>query len=198
MRHKPQLRPPDGVLMGRIFLLTGTDDELMAEVAARLAEVDAHVALASSDAVRATDTAAEIAKAHGERRAVALSSHPEEPQSVVRDAVLAYGGLDVLIDLTAADQCPNPSIAAVMPVFERQGRGGSMLLVDQKRPSDELAAATLSSGEDGTAPRVTINAMRSDDPDEITTAAMFFADPVNAPWNGLVLSRYRADPEGTR
>lgn len=198
MRHKPQLRPPDGVLMGRIFLLTGTDDELMAEVAARLAAADAHVALAGPDAVRAAEAAAEIARVRGERRAVALPSHPGEPESVVRDAVLAYGGLDVLIDLAPAERRPTPSVAAVMPVFERQGRGGSVLLVDHERPPEELAAATLDPGEDGTAPGVTVNAVRSDDPDEITAAAMFFAGQVKARWNGLVLSPYRSDPEGTR
>jgi rhamnose utilization protein RhaD (predicted bifunctional aldolase and dehydrogenase) len=195
MRYKPQLRPPDGVLMGKIFLLAGTDDELMAEVATRLAAADAHVALAASDAARAADAAAEIVRARGERRAVALPSHPGEPGSVVRDTVLSYGGLDVLIDLTGAGQCPNPYVVAATPVFERQGRGGSILLVDRDRPSEELAAATL---DPDAVPGVTINAVRSGDPDEIASAAMYFADHVTAPWNGLVLSSHRADSEGTR
>ena len=113
----------------------------------------------------------------------------------MRDAVLSYGGLDVLIDLTGAEQRPNPYVVAATPVFERQGRGGAILLVDRERPSEELAAATL---DPGAGPGVTINAVRSDDPDEIAAAATFFADQVTAPWNGLVLSSHRADPEGTR
>ena len=92
------------------------------------------------------------------------------------------------IEAGAGQNALVPAIVATPAIYNRTANGDANGYVT-------LAAATL---DPGAGPGVTINAVRSDDPDEIAAAATFFADQVTAPWNGLVLSSHRADPEGTR
>ncbi|MFC4533031.1 class II aldolase/adducin family protein [Sphaerisporangium dianthi] len=127
MRLKPQLRPPDGPLAGKVFLLAGRGDARTGEVADRLAAAGAHVALTgeeAADRAEITAVAAAVAGRHGERRAVALPSPASEPGRAARDAVLAYGGFDAVVDLTRSGGL----VRAALPFLARQGTPASALL----------------------------------------------------------------------
>jgi rhamnose utilization protein RhaD (predicted bifunctional aldolase and dehydrogenase) len=183
MRLKPQLRQADDRLVGRVILLVGPDEERTVRVADRLAALGAHIAVAGGDHDRIALAAADIAARHGERRAVALPAGLGKPDSVVRDAVLAYGGFDVLLDMT-----PSGGLAqAALPVFERQGRGGRVLLACPERGIDELRAEVAALAASHVRRGVTVNAVALASPDAVAEAAMFFGGPTGGMWCGTVL-----------
>ncbi|ANZ35370.1 hypothetical protein BBK82_03975 [Lentzea guizhouensis] len=93
IRMKPQLVPRDGRLAGQVVLVKDLPDDLAIGVAHRLTAAAAHVAIAGRDHDRIAAAVDEIEKRQGERRAVALSG-----DNSVREAVLAYGGVDVVVD----------------------------------------------------------------------------------------------------
>ncbi|MGZ3147791.1 HAD-IA family hydrolase [Lentzea chajnantorensis] len=93
IRMKPQLVPRDGRLAGQVVLVTGLPDDVAIGVAERLTASAAHVAVAGRDHDRIAAAVEEIQKHQGERRAVALPGTDPE-----REAVLAYGGFDVVVD----------------------------------------------------------------------------------------------------
>ncbi|HET8681591.1 MAG TPA: hypothetical protein VFM54_06920, partial [Micromonosporaceae bacterium] len=138
MRLKPQLRPPLGVLAGTIVLVTG-GGPVPAELARRLAALDAHLVLAGPHRDTA-QAAAAIVAGYGEGRAVALTADPADPAATVQAAVLAYGGFDVLVQVTAGASAALGQ--AALPVFARQGLGGAVVLAtweDPRAAVDELA-----------------------------------------------------------
>ncbi|MEU8247747.1 class II aldolase/adducin family protein [Nonomuraea sp. NPDC048916] len=196
MRRKPQLRPPDGPLAGKVFLVAASDEPCAAAVVDRLAASGAHVALAAESprqqAGMAT-SAAEISARHGERRAVALASPASDPAAVVRDAVLAYGGFDVFIDLTGSGDLASAALA----VFGRQRRRGSVLLARDGRTAGELELeiGRLEADAEGRF-GLTVNAVATADPVAVAEAALFLAGPVFGPvsdtWDGTVLCPRRA------
>jgi len=139
MRLKPQLRPPLGALAGTIVLVAGAGP-VPAELARRLAALDAHVALAGPHRDTA-QAAAAIVAGYGEGRAVALAADPADPAATVEAAVLAYGGFDVLVQVTAG--AGTALARAALPVFARQGLGGTVVLAaweDPRAAVDELAS----------------------------------------------------------
>ncbi|WP_053737801.1 HAD-IA family hydrolase [Nocardia sp. NRRL S-836] len=93
IRMKPQLVPRDGRLAGKVVLVTGLDDDVAIGLAERLTAAAAHVAIAGRDHARIAAAVEDIQKQQGERRAVALPGNDPE-----REAVLAYGGFDVVVD----------------------------------------------------------------------------------------------------
>jgi rhamnose utilization protein RhaD (predicted bifunctional aldolase and dehydrogenase) len=146
MRLKPQLRPPSGPLAGRV-LLTDVED---AELADELASAGAHLALTGSDPDLVATIVADVVKAHGERHAVALPAHDPiaDPAVLVAEVVLAYGGLDGVVETVTSD-AGAPLTGAAVGVFERQGSRGSAMLID--RAHDPSATEALVSGLTGRA-----------------------------------------------
>ncbi|GGO61249.1 class II aldolase/adducin family protein [Nonomuraea cavernae] len=196
MRLKPQLRPPDGPLAGKVFLVAASDEACATTVADRLAASGAHVALAAELPRRQAGmaaSAAEICARHGERRAVALPSPASDPEAAVRDAVLAYGGFDVFIDLTRSGGLASAALA----VFDRQRRRGSVLLARDGRTAGELELeiGRLEADAEGRF-GLTVNAVATADPVAVAEAALFLAGPVFGPvsdtWDGTVLFPRRA------
>jgi rhamnose utilization protein RhaD (predicted bifunctional aldolase and dehydrogenase) len=179
IRHKPQLRPAAGRLSRKVFLVAGSDDTQLGDLAARLATADAHVALLGTGADTLATWIHNIISRCGERRAVALRGTPDQPDHVVREAVLQYGGFDIVIDLT-----PSHLLApAALPVLAQQGRGGSVILVGNGR-GDELPGRVAALSRDA-AVGVTVNAIDTDDPEAISQAVTFLAS--SELWNGTVL-----------
>jgi rhamnose utilization protein RhaD (predicted bifunctional aldolase and dehydrogenase) len=170
MRLKPQLRRATGQLAGQVLLVVGVDDADTIELVDRLAAHDAHVAFTGADPRRTIVAAAGIAARHGERRAVALASGPWQADAVVRDAVLAYGGFDAVVDLTWSGEIA----AAALPMFARQGRGGRVLLADGSGDTDarRLRVAALAANAAGQ--RVSVSAIASAQPLAVAEAAVFF------------------------
>lgn len=123
MRQKPQLRPPDGMLAGKVFLVAGTDEARVSGTAGRLAGEGAHVALAGKTRQSAAAAAEEITERYGERRATPVCP-VRDPKGAVRDAVIAYGGFDALVDLTGDGRLVKPALS----VFTGQGNRGAVLL----------------------------------------------------------------------
>lgn len=99
-RYKLAQAPPRGELAGRIALVTGGASGIGRAAARLLAARGAHVVVADLNAEGAQEVAEEIVAAHGLRRAIAVAvdvSHEAAVEEMVRRAVLAYGGLDILV-----------------------------------------------------------------------------------------------------
>ncbi len=154
--YKLRLAPPDRDFAGRIALITGAASGIGRATAFRLAQDGAHVVIADINAEGGEETAAAIQKQYGEGRALFVHTDVTSESAAVnavRQAVLAYGGLDILIN--------NAGIAGGAPVedttlemFQRntdilitgyflmareafkvlkaQGSGGSMVFVASK------------------------------------------------------------------
>ncbi len=191
LRLKPQLRPPGGPLAGRVLLLAGDDDDLIGDLAARLAGADAHVALAGGSSERRGAAAAGIVARHGERRAVDLGTYPADAdaaETLVSSAVLAYGGFDALVDVLPPGSDPQRLSRAAQAILSDQGRGGAIVLVDATRGADELRAlvAALAAQVRGVAPSALacrgLEARR-----HLASALVFLVTQAGAAWGGNVL-----------
>ena len=155
-RYKLAQAPPRGELAGRIALITGGASGIGRATARLLAERGAHVVVADLNAEGAATVAEEIAAAHGAGRALGVPVDVTDEAAVadmVRRAVLAYGGLDILVssagiassapvtETTLADWDRNHAVLArgyfltareVFRVLIEQGRGGSIVFVGSK------------------------------------------------------------------
>lgn len=186
MRLKPQLWPPDGLLASQVFLVAGGDGARVGAVAGRLAAAGAHVALAGSQPGDVATAAREISARYGERRAVAAGCAAGDPHGVVRDAVLAYGGFDAVIDMTGAGEL----VHQALPVLARQGLPGSVLLAPAGRTARQLREqiTALEAERAG----VPVNAVSATSPAAVADAAAFFAarpgrGPADDAWHSTVL-----------
>jgi rhamnose utilization protein RhaD (predicted bifunctional aldolase and dehydrogenase) len=130
LRNKPQLRPPRGELAGHVVLVvlgaaggSPPADAVVQRLAALLLGDDAHLVVASSGA-EATDLARAVRDA-GVDPSVAESRlavcGPEDP---VRAAVLAYGGVDLVVHLQATPAAAAEVATAAAAVFRDQGWRG--------------------------------------------------------------------------
>jgi rhamnose utilization protein RhaD (predicted bifunctional aldolase and dehydrogenase) len=182
MRLKPQLRSAQGRLAGKVVLVVGADERYVGDVAEGLVTANAHVAIAGGDPVELAAVAAEISRRHGERLTVALPGDPAEPQGPVTDAVLAYGGFDVVVDMTGTREVTS----AALPVFARQDRGGSVLLVGADRTAEELRLEIAALEGVCASHNVSVNAVATAYPDAVAETAAFFA--VNDGWTSAVLA----------
>ncbi|MBD0349230.1 MAG: bifunctional rhamnulose-1-phosphate aldolase/short-chain dehydrogenase [Thermoleophilia bacterium] len=155
-RYKLTQAPPRGELAGRVALVTGGGSGIGRATARRLAELGAHLVVADLNLESAEAVADEIREARGYRRAVAAPvdvTSEDDVREMVRRAVLAYGGLDILvcsagiatsaplIETSVAEWEKNHGVLArgyflaareVFRVLVEQGRGGSIVFVGSK------------------------------------------------------------------
>lgn len=170
MRRKPQLLGAAGRLAGQVVLVAGKDDADTVDVLDRLAALDAHVAFTGVDPRRTAVAAAAACGRYGERRAVALGSGPWQANAVVRDAVLAYGGFDLVVDLTPAGDIAS----AALPVFARQGRRGAVVLAGANGSTDERRMRFAALEADAAGQPVAVHLVVAAAPAVIAAAAAFF------------------------
>jgi NAD(P)-dependent dehydrogenase (short-subunit alcohol dehydrogenase family) len=165
--YKLTLAPPEKELARRIALVTGGASGIGRAVARRLAAEGAHVVVGDLDEAGARRTADEIAAAAGAGRAVGLAMDVTSEASVraaFEAAVLAYGGLDVLVsnagtahsaavaDMALDDWQRSFAVNATghflvareaMRVLLAQGLGGALVFVATKNvmaPGKDFAA----------------------------------------------------------
>ena len=99
-RYKLAQAPPWGEVAGKVALITGGASGIGRAAARLLAERGAHVVVGDLNLEGAQQVADELVAAHGVRRAVAVGADVTDEAAVermVRHAVLAYGGLDILV-----------------------------------------------------------------------------------------------------
>jgi rhamnulose-1-phosphate aldolase/alcohol dehydrogenase len=155
-RYKLAQAPPRGELAGRVALVTGGASGIGRATARLLAERGAHVVVADLNGPGAQEVADELVGTHGLRRAVAVATDVTDEAAVramVHEAVLAYGGVDILVasaglatsapvtettveewDLNYAVLARGYFLAAreTFRVLLEQGRGGSIVFVGSK------------------------------------------------------------------
>jgi NAD(P)-dependent dehydrogenase (short-subunit alcohol dehydrogenase family) len=155
-RYKLAQAPPSGELSGRIALVTGGASGIGRAAARALAARGAHVVVADRNLEGAESVADELVSEYGVRRAIAVATDVTD-ESAVREmvgaAVLAYGGVDVLVasaglatsapitETTLEEWELNYAVLArgyflaareTFRVLLEQGRGGSVVFVGSK------------------------------------------------------------------
>jgi rhamnulose-1-phosphate aldolase/alcohol dehydrogenase len=155
-RYKLTQVPPRGELAGRVAVVTGGASGIGRAAARLLAGRGAQVVVADLNGDGARQVADELIATHGRRRSIAVSADVTDEaamQRMIRDAVLAYGGLDILVasaglatsapltetsleewELNFAVLARGYFLAAreAFRVLVEQGRGGSMVFVGSK------------------------------------------------------------------
>jgi rhamnulose-1-phosphate aldolase/alcohol dehydrogenase len=155
-RYKLTQAPPRGELAGQIAVVTGGASGIGRAAARRLAAAGAHVVVADLNVGGAEAVAEELTVVYGSRRVIAVPvdvSDEDAVQSMFRSAVLAYGGVDILVcsaglatsapvtETTLADWERNYAVLArgyflpareAFRVLQQQGRGGSIVFVGSK------------------------------------------------------------------
>jgi rhamnulose-1-phosphate aldolase/alcohol dehydrogenase len=154
--YKLKLRPPDRDLAGKVALITGAASGIGRATAYKLAEQGAHIVVADINANDGQQVADDIVKKYGFKRAIFINMNVTQEnavQTAFRDAVLAYGGLDIVVnnagiaggapifDTTLADWQKNIDILATgyflvareaFRLLKKQGVGGSVIFVGSK------------------------------------------------------------------
>jgi len=155
-RYKLAQAPQRSELAGKVALITGGASGIGRAAARLLAERGAHVVVGDLNLEGAQQVAHEIVAAHGVRRALAVGADVTEEAAVermVRQAVLAYGGLDILVasaglatsapvtEITLEEWELNYAVLArgyflaareTFRVLIEQARGGSIVFVGSK------------------------------------------------------------------
>ncbi|MBZ0307256.1 MAG: SDR family oxidoreductase, partial [Anaerolineae bacterium] len=111
--YKLKLAPPDRDFAGRIALITGAASGIGRAAAMRLAQDGAHVVIADINQTGGEETAEMVNKKFGKKRALFVHTDVTDEsavQAAFRQTVLAYGGLDVLVN--------NAGIAGGAPLEE--------------------------------------------------------------------------------
>ena len=125
--YKLRLAPPDRDFAGRIALVTGGASGIGRAAAFKMAAEGAHLVIADINAEMGEATTADLNKQFGKGRAVFFRADVTDEAQVrgaLRAAVLAFGGLDVLVN--------NAGIAGGAPITETS-------LDDYERQMDILA-----------------------------------------------------------
>ena len=169
--YKLTLLPKEKELAGKVAVITGAASGIGRACAERFAEEGAHVVVTDIDLALAHEVAESIVKKHGLRRAIALSldvSNEDEVERAFEEAVLAYGGVDVVVSnagissfgkldtLSTADWDRAFAInarghflvaRAAMRIMKEQGTGGSIVFNASKNvtaPGKEFGAYSVS------------------------------------------------------
>jgi rhamnulose-1-phosphate aldolase/alcohol dehydrogenase len=111
--YKLRLAPPDRDFAGRIALITGGASGIGRAAAFKLAAEGAHLVIVDINPAAGQETVAALNKQFGSGRAIFVQADVTDEAQVkqaLRAAVLAYGGLDVLIN--------NAGIAGGAPITE--------------------------------------------------------------------------------
>lgn len=111
--YKLNLQPPEAEYSRKIVLITGGAGGIGSATARRFLDEGAHVVLADINIEGARNIAQELNARYGEMRALAVHVDVTDEEAVTRsfaEAILAYGGLDVLVN--------NAGIAASSPFAE--------------------------------------------------------------------------------
>jgi rhamnulose-1-phosphate aldolase/alcohol dehydrogenase len=111
--YKLRLAPPDRDFAGKIVLITGAASGIGRATAYRLAQDGAHVVIADINDAGGEETAETIQQKHGKGRALYVHTDvtsEDAVQNALRQTVLKYGGLDVLVN--------NAGIAGGAPIEE--------------------------------------------------------------------------------
>jgi rhamnulose-1-phosphate aldolase/alcohol dehydrogenase len=155
-RYKLAQAPARGELAGNVAVVTGGASGIGRAAARLLAERGAHVVVADLNLDGARQVADELIAAHGLRRSLAVGTDVTDEgavQQMMRTAVLAYGGLDILVasaglatsapvtETTLEEWELNYAVLArgyflaareTFRVLLEQGRGGSVVFVGSK------------------------------------------------------------------
>ncbi|MEA2489164.1 MAG: hypothetical protein QOH21_956 [Acidobacteriota bacterium] len=169
--YKLTLLPKEKELAGKIALVTGAASGIGRAIAERFAEEGAHVVVTDVDETMAGEVARGIVARHGLRRAIDLRldvSSEEDVARAFRAAVLAYGGVDVVVsnagissfgsldELPAAEWDRSFAINArghflvvreALRVMKQQGTGGSIVFNASKNvtaPGKDFGAYSVS------------------------------------------------------
>lgn len=154
--YKLKLAPPARELAGKVVLITGAASGIGRSTAYRLASDGAHVVVADINEAGGQETADEINRSFGFKRAIFVRMDVTREDAVIdsfRQAVLAYGGVDIVVnnagiaggatieDTTLDMWNKNIAILATgyflvaregFKVLRQQGVGGSMVFVCSK------------------------------------------------------------------
>jgi rhamnulose-1-phosphate aldolase/alcohol dehydrogenase len=155
-RYKLSQAPPRGELAGRVAVVTGGASGIGRAAARVLAGRGAHVVVADRNEDGAQEVADELVTAHGLRRATAVAADVTDEDAMrrmVHEAVLAYGGLDILV-ASAGLATSAPLVETTLEAWElnfavlargyflaareafrvliEQGSGGSIVFVGSK------------------------------------------------------------------
>jgi rhamnulose-1-phosphate aldolase/alcohol dehydrogenase len=154
--YKLTLAPPEGELARRVALITGAGSGIGRAIARRFAAAGAQVVVTDVDAGAAEAVATELVQRHGAGRAVGVGLDVAAEASVaagVEAAVLAYGGLDVVVSNAGVLPCAplvDTDLAtwqrsldvnatghflvarAALRLFAVQGSGGNVVFVVSK------------------------------------------------------------------
>src|SRR5687768_4580008 len=169
--YKLTLLPKEKELAGKVAIITGAASGIGRACAERFAEEGAHVVVTDIDMSLAREVADSIVSKHGLRRAIALSldvSSEENVERAFEEAVLAYGGVDVVVsnagissfgkldtlstadwDLAFAVNARGHFLVAraAMRIMKEQGTGGSIVFNASKNvtaPGKEFGAYSVS------------------------------------------------------
>jgi rhamnulose-1-phosphate aldolase/alcohol dehydrogenase len=179
--YKLTLAPPPRELAGGIALVTGAGGGIGRAVALRLAAAGAHVVVTDLDDASAAATAASVEADGGAGTALGCAldvTRPEAVEDAVERAVLAYGGIDVVVSNAGVAHCAaieelaledwERSLAvnatghflvtrAALRLMRRQGIGGSLVFVATKNvtaPGKGFAAYSASKAAEAQLARV--------------------------------------------
>ncbi len=111
--YKLKLAPPDRDFAGKVALVTGSASGIGRATAYRLAQDGAHVVIADINVDGGQQVAADLEKRFGKGRAIFTHmdvTKEEAVQQAFHDAVMAYGGVDVVVN--------NAGIAGGAPIDE--------------------------------------------------------------------------------
>ena len=167
--RKLQSAPPPRPLSGHVVLLAGADSSYAPQVAQRLAADGAHLVLSGEDAARLEQVRADLPSGN----AVVAGSDPAS------DAILAFGGVDVLIALEPVESA---LLANATDAMQRQGLGGVLVGV---RSGNEKALPEPDPAEGIRRNDVAIAA--DSDPSLVAEAIAFLASSRSSTTNGATL-----------
>ncbi len=154
--YKLRLAPPDRDFAGKVVIITGAASGIGKATAYRLVQDGAHVVIADINTEGGEEVVSDIQKRFGKGRAMFVHTNvtsEEAVQNVMRQTVMKYGGLDLLVnnagiaggaaieDTTLAMFQRNIDILVTgyflmareaFKIMKEQGIGGSMVFIGSK------------------------------------------------------------------